>query len=167
MVTVEGDLLTILVVLALAFAGLAFFLVFGVIVYLCFIYHRSTSPIYPIYDDSPSPTFERRPSVTTPSPIPLSTPKPRKQNPPAGKSIQTRQPVPRPQRPRVYSDRDSTIELLDYQTSDPSFRPEPATTVPTVVDRNFTDRRTPYPPDIIAREKRMTDHIQFPRPNRY
>lgn len=167
MVTVEGDLLTILVVLALVFAGLAFFLVFGTVVYLCFIYHRSTSPVYPIYDDSPSPTFERRPSVITPSPIPLSTSKPPKQKPVAGKPIQTRRPLARPQRPRVHSDLDSTIELIDSQISDPSFRPEPTTTVRTGLDRNFTVRRTPYPPDIIARDKRMNDHIQFPRPNRY
>ena len=159
MFTLEPEILTILVILALTFAALTFFLVFGVIVYLCFIYHRSTSPIYP-FDDTPIPIRERSGTILTPSPIPPVTPQPTKptqhiRRPPRGR-----------QRLITPSERESTIELVGHQRQDPPYRSESAIIRPQL-DGNLFDRQTPYPADIIAREKRMMDHIQFPHPKRF
>ncbi|CAF1117904.1 unnamed protein product [Adineta ricciae] len=181
----SNDLLTILVLVSISWAGVTFIAV--IIISIIYIYKRCKKPSNPRII-SPVQILSRSSSVTTDqhfTPIAPTPIKPSKYGKPSNKRDE----------PQYYPDTMSTIgeESYSSRTNDQSYpvnnsyrrkenrndtfrsniqgptRPQYPTlfrSVNPATDIRVLNRHTPYPPDVIARDKRMEAN-RFPMEEKF
>ena len=181
----SGELLSILVLVAVVAAGVTLLLLIAVIIYLCRSRRRHSTAVEPGSDHSTasSDQEDERSSSTDTSVA---------SKPPAKRTIRHKRRHKTPV-DEYLSDPQSEIDEVvvipdhnlkkqqrqqQHKRSKPSqndsirrdqgrthaqFYPQRTQMVTkSLVDTRFPDRHTPYPPDVMTREKIMMDHIRFP-----
>ena len=165
----SGETLSILVLIAVALSGVTFIAVLILTIGLLCIRYRSRPTVVSPIDSYSS---DRRSSVSSssavPSPtVPIKSPvvkskKRQEQRSPSNSIsiIDERSYDNRKKHSQIYNHDETTIRN-ESRVHSQRQQQKPMT------DMRFTDRSTPYPPDVIARERIMMTHIRIPKDNKH
>jgi hypothetical protein len=169
----SDEILSILVLIAVILAGVTFIAVTILIICLLCFRYRHSATVSPVDSHSITPTDSRRSSVSSvssaitsipiKSPVVKSTRRQEQRSPSNSISIiDERSYDNRKKHSQVYSYDDTTIRNESRVYSQRRQQHQKPTT-----DVRFIDRATPYPPDVIARERVMMAHLRIPRNNKH
>ena len=181
------ELLSILVLVGIIVAGVSLILLLVVIIYLCCSRRQRSRAIEPEVNHSNSSSDHEDEESTSvalplsPKPAPKSTIKHQKRarTPVDAYLSESHSEI---EEVLVVPNRNGKRKQLPLQNQHRRMRPQhddimkrdegrpydpfyPQRTKPgskSVVDTRFPERHTPYPPDVMRRERIMMDHIQFP-----
>lgn len=183
----SAELLSILALVAIVVAGVSLLLLLVVIIYLCCSRRQRSRAIEPETEHSnASSDHEDEESasvalVVSPKPAPKSTIKyPKRARTPVDAYLsephseieevtvvphrngKKQQHPPQNQHRHMGPQRDDSPKRVQGRPHD-QFHPQRTKLGSrSVVDTRFPERHTPYPPDVMRRERMMMDHIQFP-----
>jgi hypothetical protein len=167
------ELLTILVLAALSWAGVTFIgVIVGFIVFICISRskHRRDKHIYPtktrstassISIDNHPPSIQ---SIIMKNPIiPIQKQEPHKPRHDQSYSSSNQK---NKYKQQEYINDDTTSIVNESRKTAPRHQRQQYRPIKPTTDVGFIDRHTPYPPDVIAREKFMYN-IRFPGDEKY
>ena len=183
----SAELLSILALVAIVVAGVSLLLLLVVIIYLCCSRRQHSRAIKPEADHSnASSDQEDEESASVALPLsPKSAPKPaiksqKRARTPVDASLseshseieevlvvpsrgaKKKQLPSQHQHRRMGPPRDDSMKRDQGRPYDQFYPQRTQLGSKSVVDTRFPERRTPYPPDVMRRERIMMDHIQFP-----
>jgi hypothetical protein len=179
-----ADLLTILVLISLSLAGVTFIavLIFLIIYIFSCLKRRRSKSIKPIPTHSTKSSVaidDHSPSI---SPIPIKTPvRSSDQHKKSEQKIQrydtfnitNEHPFGShnnknryQQQEYIHDENDETTTINESRIYDPYHQKRQYQSFKPTGDLRIIDRHTPYPPDVIAREKLM-QNIRFPTENKF
>jgi hypothetical protein len=148
------ELLTILTLIAVILAGVTFLAVLILIICILCVKSHQSNTISPIDTRSIASSDTRSSSVShTPTKSPVVTSTKRKKQSDSISIIYE----------RPYNHQyDKTTRTNESRIQRPQQRQQRFT---PITDVRFLDRHTPYPSDVLARERNMMNHRQFPMNN--
>jgi hypothetical protein len=161
------ETLTILTLTAVILSGVTFI---TVLILICIKYHHSNT-ISPVDTRSITSSDSHLSSV---SPIPIKNPvisstkrkeqsfQPQKYHPDSISIIYERPYNNQNKHQQVYKN-DDNDETTIRSESRVYIQRHQQRRSKTITDVRFLDRHTPYPPDVLAREQIMLNHLQFPK----